>query len=772
MFEDIMCLMAGFITAYLIIKAVRSFRGGVGVLLLLLSAAAVRAATVPVVVNYSGFPGAGYQITTQITVGCGADHSQPGQNFVDSTTGASGQFTRNFDTGNCASRPCVYVQVVANGANTLGVAWCPSGTTLAINYNGGQGQNGVVTNTDAVVCVSGWTNRQSCCVSLALMATNSTLHLHYDSLPTAQICPGSVMPAFCMTNLVGTDGQGNGIGFSVTIWRSGCLEDDYIPVILSGGDSGPLPRGGGGGVPGPTKPPKDDRPPPDSPYDTNKTGDQVLHNDLAQLIRVVAKDSTLAGVGKSVDETADLLDYDLESVKDAINNTTNYMGGGLSLDELRRIKTNTAGILSQGHADAMGLSAGLIGYAATNAQGEVIRDAAGNPIHIPGVLDLIYSNGLPVTSTQVVGMFDSTGTIAGIVGVVTNRYGSNWTASGMGRLTNGYTKWGTNVTQPFDDPMVVSHPSGGGGIMGLVMSFSILRQRGLLQDDFVAAGPWIRKWIAWGVTLALWWLCVARCDEAVTSVAKVAAVSAKPSGGVVDAYLLRGTVGLMIALAITTAMATLPTAAIAWLETEGITGWAPWSGGQGFASDIVNVGASHFVAIMQEYWSILVVFVPLNVIFLAIVSWAVFFFTVQFWFGLVCTALRVMGMMIPALLFCALAVECRADVVRFENLSGNQVVASNGVEVLSFPVGTTDKLVLHPGNWICGTNGFTVSSGGFQVVRAVGDTNMLGGMVFIQADGYSGYGWFMWGMNCGFVVFGTAWVVSCARSGILLRVRE
>lgn len=703
MFEDIMCLMAGFLTSYLILRAVRSFRGGVGVVFLFLGQVWAQAGSVTIY-NDSGvtitYKWAVY-ITSNSNWAYGGFHTVlAGESYYATTTAG--------DTG------YYYAEEGIHGENGSWAGYnAASGNKLTTTDAGTYSFHWGSSTTYAKVCGSGWTNTLSCCVSVELMATNNGSGMFFNAT-SRNICPGDYMPSWCLTNMLGTDVNGSGIPFSVTLSRSGCQEDDFIPKVLFSGDSGNLTGAmGPGGGPVPTE----EGPAPVAPINTNRTSDQVLNDDLRQLIKVVSKEVKQDKQIELLNDAVDLLDLATMRQDDQLDQQDLHHEE--LMDQTKRIQTNTSEIAF---------------------------------------------NTAPVTTNTV---SNGMSYVWGTLGSLTNS--SNWSASMLGRtLTNGAGYWGTgSATEPGSDPMAVTVGAVGGHTYS--MSFSLARQGHQLYLTMLQAAPWVRQWLAWGVTLTLWWLCVARIDEAVTQTNKGSIVAGKGGGGTAATYSVRLLTGLLTALAITSIMATLPTAAVAWLSTHGVTN--PM-GATGFMESLAGAGSAHLVAIFQEYYNLLFVFVPLDVIFTAITSWILFFFSVQFWFGLVCTGLRVIGMAIPCLVFGVFCCQVEAAQVRFENFAGEQVVVSNGAAVVTFPVGVCDKVVLGPGNWIAGTNGFTVDAGGYEVVRAWGDTNAVGELFFTQAKGYSGYEWFMWGMNSGFLIFGTTWAISCARSGILLRVRE
>lgn len=728
MFEDIMCLLGGFLTSYLIIRAVRSFRGGVGLWLCVSvgSAGTVLGGSVTAHLTKTGTCEARYRFQTW----SGASWTGSLSGLVPGDPQYSGSGTKD-----CRLLFKIGSTPLADGSDASVIESWTANLDANEVHNYDFSCSGSVTNY--VKCFPAWTNTASCSVVLRLQILDGNGAV-VDDLSTAPMVPGDVWPARCLTNALG-----QGVPYSVKLERSGCQEDDYVPVVLV---EGPATGNVNSGGVTPTPPTNNtiNNPPPIAGDDTNRT-DRTMENSQLDAIRRALGD--LAGkvsTWPKQDTQTGLLG------QIATNTVSSGAPSVLTnqLDELRQIKTNTfntaANVLDFAtNANAFfGSMNTNMGVLLTNTDSPTF-DGLSNGV----ALAMAAGNA---ASNLFQGEFQREGGEA------------DWGTNGM----NGGWVNGAGPSRPGANPMAVTIGTVGG--VTHVVNFSIFRSAQWLSQKLLTVMPWVRKWLAWAIALTLFMLCADRMDEIIRQMYMGAQISVKPAGGgSVKLYGLRVT-SLIYMVGITiTLLAIVPTALLAWLHSAGVEN--PLSA-TAFMDDIVNIGDSWFVQIVQEYLATLLLMVPIDVVGTAIFTWVSFYFTARFWLRIGLEAVRWLGFVIPCLMLLALPVA--GAQLRFENLSGSPVVASNSYEVVTLPVGVTD-LNLSAGTWAVGsTNGFTVGSDGYQVVRAWGDTNAPGIVVLSQWQGYSSYGWFVMGMNLGLVVFGTAWAISAARSGILLRVRE
>lgn len=712
MFEDLISLIAGFLTAYLIIRAVRSFRGGVGVVLVsLLGVESSRAGVTFLLHNSTGSSIAGtvfiYTDSGYNTYGAKVDAAAPaGGTGTAAGMGNGNWFWVGWGGSTLGGPPPTYYPYqqkygqLSNVTNTIEVGSPPPSWVTNYFANGTNYWNGLGDST-----------------YLLKLYTNGTLASTQD------------IPLIVGTNFLSLTNPIAGYTgpFTYSVTMPGTGTNDWISVTTTGSV---------GSVIGPSSLPS-----------TNLTS-----SGFVSQVRNIGTDSTVTNQNSQIqsqqqnqsllNQLQNLLDAQNKNARDLQSTLTNSVsGGGTNVsDQITHDKLQSATNLLTAVTNSIPTVTNLLQGILTNT---ARIETNTRPVSLSDVTNAIFGGQF---STNMAG--------------ATNQYVDDY-QSGFGSLTNGGFAWTTNTSGATSNGMQVALGR------GMVLDFNPLHNAEGLGLKLILAAPWVRKWLAWGVTFTLWWLCVEWIDKLIRELLGIAAVTSKGGGGDMLTYATRGAAALVIAMLIAGTLAALPTAAVAWMTTNGI--------GDPFTVDSIltdAVNAPGLGGIVAEYVDMLLVFVPLDVILVAFVSWVVFFFSAEFWFGLVCTGLRIIGLYVPCLLLLLGSVAVCGDQVRFENFTGGSIVASNGSRVLSFPPGVSDRLVLPQGNWLSGTNGWIVYSDGMDVIRAYGDTNQVGVVYFEQGRGYSAYQWWMWGMNGGFLIFGTTWAISAARSGILLRVRE
>lgn len=735
-----MCWLGGFFTAYLIIRAVRSFRGGVGCLVVLLGAGSVEAATghfYMKLINNSDS-----SITPTVM------RNDNGGAFANGGTQAAvgAHSTSSWTYDYLGYTDHTYQIYCTNSSSHVGSDVVTMALTNTVYCTVG---GAAPSYTNQVKCLGPWTNNASCSVMLWLTVTNEALHIG-NTATEGPFLIGDVMPQVCATNILGVDGSGNGIPWTWTLRRSGCQNEDYMPVPIPDWDGPSSPDvinnpGTGGSVdPGITQ-----NPPPVSNDDTNRTDRTEWNSQLDAIRRGIAELAGKVSTWPKQDVQTGLLGQIATNTGQQTSWTNLFSNQTNQLDELRAIKTNTFNTAKN------------------------VMDFATNANAFFGSMNTNMAT--VITNTDSPTSSDLSNAVAAALAAgnyASNLFTTEWQkAGGEGEwATNGMNSgWlgGTGPSAPFQNPMAVS--IGHVGATYYTLSCSLRRNVDFLSLKLLTLVPWVRKWLAWAVALTLFLLCADRMDEVIRQMYFGAQISIKPAGaGSVKLYGMR--VASLIYLVGTTivVLAIVPTILIAWLHSSGVEN--PMSA-TAFLDDIVNMGDSAVVEVAKEYLTVLMLMIPIDAVGTALFTWITFYFTARFWLRIGLEVVRWLGFVIPCLVF-LWAGSVQAGQLRFENLSGASVVTSNGYEVVTFPVGVTERMAIADGTWSLGaSNSFTVL-GGYQVVRACGDTNAPGTVVLVQWQGYSPYSWWVIGMNCGFLIFGTTWAVSAARSGILLRVRE
>lgn len=734
MFKDIMCLLGGFFTAYLIIKVVRSFRGGVGVGLLLLGGMQpVDAATTYLSLRFHNNTASTYQVLFygQISpnwynVCASAGMSVPG--YTSQTN--SCVLGNDFSAWQCWGK-------IGSAPNYAGDGTYCGGASTALYYTAGGTYILDATIGTAVQPYTNYWYNINYCNTNKCPVTMTLTFSYPGSNNVVRISPllqnGSVPDCWDVKE---TNVFGSGKAFSYSLMRTGCPTEDRVPQLVSNGASST--DGGSAGALATFA------------QTTRQNGDPGLNSatdgDTNRSDRVIAHQDAMA-IKRSIDESADLLDHDMEALYDAIRAGPTNTGSSSNVYSgvLNDIKTNT--------------------LATAANTGAIYTNTAG-----------IYTNTLQVSSGDWV--TNGMGPFAGLTNIGGGTNAGVWSV-GLGSATNGLGNVWSGSVVGTPGALAVSLPAPGGG--SYVLDLDVFSSMTGIHLKLLAVAPWIKMWFSWALTYMLFWLVFYHLYEHSVAIGLVASsVPQSSAGGLLQFMTRMGTRATLISV-VGGIFAITPVAAMSILHSYGL--FSPFSAANGLLESISSISDSGMVSIILTYVDELTIFIPFDTLFLFMTIWPLVFFTVAYFHNFIVIVLMSLGMTLPlfvvGLFSVCQSVDVQAEQVRFENLTGGSIVVSNLVDssrVLSFAPGVSEDLVLVPGDYVMGTNGFTVApSGHYDVIRAFGmsDTNSgISWVAFEQAAGYTAVDWWMIGMNLGFAVFGTAWAVSCARSGLLLRVRE
>lgn len=723
MFTDIMCMMAGFLCAYLIIRVVRSFLGGTGCVVFGLfwlgAAGHVWAGTWTVYVKYCN-TGTGYGPAGRVNVSDAAYYpSSIGSNPGESPGACSSYATIDSTS---SSSMVVYARTWVNiGGTWSQTSWSSVGTAtesspyITVNYSE---TGGISTTSQQIVCVPCYTNTMKCTRAIwYTLGTNTTQYPIFSDW-----APGGVFCGKCYTNALGTDGSGNGIAFSINVMASGCLENDFTDVLL--GQPGSTPTGGSGGSPGfnpPQGPSSGTNTPPIDPnsgttpsYPTNLTGTDVLDRDLKHLEATMVQEFRLS------DKT--------------IQDSAGAGGGGVTVN-VTNIPSDYTNLLKQLITNTAAINTNQT-YISTNGPG----------LGTNMVNHFAWASNTVMSGTR-----------------------SNW-AQGWGQMTNGIgTVWNSAGSQAGGgDPMGILMPQVNGHRMTLGGSLFRYLRGGALTLYQIA--PWVKAWIAWGLNVALMWLVFHHLSAAVRHNQLTFAMGSAISAGDSPQYLTRlGYWGAYVVV-LGTLLAMIPVVTYSIIAGYGFV--FPWAA-TGIVDSLASTGNTLSNSIMGEYYWNLTILFPFDVLFLDFVIWAAVFFAVEFYLEFLCALIILAKGFLPVFVFGIFYVcqtdDVQAGPVRLENLTGANVILSNGPTLLSVPVGVTE-MTLEAGSWDWSTNGTVAVTDDYVCARFGSNTN--GFWSLDVATGYTGVDWWVMGFNLGLTIFGTAWAVSAARTGFFLRVRE
>lgn len=361
---------------------------------------------------------------------------------------------------------------------------------------------------------------------------------------------------------------------------------------------------------------------------------------------------------------------------------------------------------------------------------------------------------------------------------VWNQNASSWASSGMQGITNNMGAWATNCGNPSGNPLRIS----AGYFAGHEYVVDMNPANGIeLSQRWVTAGNLISNWIAWSIVALLFWLCMWRVDSLLGEVLLGAATSTKPSGSSnsdgpplvptlmtrkIMGWGLRAASAFVFAVVIISIIGTLPTALVAWMNGYGVTNPYTLSGVFESITSFSDIGLKN---VMVAYIKVLEKFIPFNVLISFGFTWLLFFMFSRAITMATAAILRALGWVVPCVLLMVFTISSEAQcVVEVQNMTGSNVVASNGNYVLHFPPGLL-QIVLEPSTWQVGSNSFEVP-GAEKMVLAIG-ANTNGVPVLSIATGWSSLEWGLTGFYTGFGVFAFGWLVAEMRQGLRLYER-
>jgi len=164
-------------------------------------------------------------------------------------------------------------------------------------------------------------------------------------------------------------------------------------------------------------------------------------------------------------------------------------------------------------------------------------------------------------------------------------------------------------------------------------------------------------------------------------------------------------------------------------------------------------------------------FLPVSEMCVAVANWVAFQFYLPWVVNIVAVLFRFMGLAFASWLLVAWSPSVEAGNLRIVNLSGTNVVLTNGFRSMSIPPGDL-ALNLEGGTWNTFSN-ITVDADAaaedVQLVRFSLDGN--GGLVCDTAVEESYETVFWYGFSSGLVCFGFGWMVAVVRSGLMVSNR-
>lgn len=613
--------------------------------------------------------------------------------------------------------------------------------------------------TDQVICIPGWTNHLSCCVDLQIIVTNTTIPKGWVSGKVGR-CPGESIPPMCLTNILGTDINGNGISGTWTLMRSGCEPDDYVPQPIYGGPSSPTPGpgnpGGNPSIPTPPGDPGNDYGAPNG--DTNRTGDMMLHQDLVALTKLVSKE---AKQDMQLNNDIQKLDL-LKQIRDKTNNltVTNLSDSGM-LDELKKIRTNTQasvdlekfmtnqlnGLMTNGMGGLSNYDAIGAGFWDQGGALEAGANATASNMYMAGLGGRLFTNSADLAGEAVSGY--------------TNVTGLDGNGMGDGGSTDPLTvDFGPNNEYHVGVNLVRAAK----GDYGSAVAASAVK--------VIEGMQWMRHWLELTIAFVLWWAMYGRVRE---DIQRLSGVAGGFSAKSIDWKQWIGSfaVGLFLMTALTALILQLPTQAMIYID--GVAGSQsyrlPGAATGGIDADLAagHMGSGSSAA--HGWYYILGLLIPFNVIYAALANYLAFLLWGDKLVDFIYSGMRSLKIFRAALIIFGFAIQASyGHEVAIWNAGCTSVVLTNGTEILKvLPGSWTGNLI--EGDW-GGDVVFTIPEG--ETTRTVlrfepvtidpGMTNTSWNV--FQSEARTPVGCWQQGFIFGCVWFGLFWCAQLVIKGL------
>lgn len=757
---DYLIFAAGLVTGYLVVRGLRSFGTKAGCLVLVLWSGTVEADqfgrriknTTGASITINGFRDA-----TQMLSG----YSLAAGGEADVTMNAGSWNAGSVFSWKCSNGYVIYSEVAS------AAVYQSHHPTLGDIY---LFVPGVAIETTCSAVMKGkesltleWCNDKNCDVTVTLTMT-PTVGGGSPVVVGPVFLPQST-PQSCFTfdgeNPLGKDGSGNGIPFTYVLMRTGCLEDDYLAKVIDSGDSDSTT------VESPSPDPNSetdtttgDRGDVGAPNgDTNRTGDQVLHDDLNALNKRLGELLGKVSTHPKQDEQTALLGQIAGNMAPLTN------GWGTNDTELlKAIKTNT-------HATAEAASGVLTNLsqwmsAATN----LLSDADSISI-------------ATYAQSNVWANWEESGAKGSIDSITNTIVAADWTEAGDAVVAE-------------EDALDMSLPALGANPVRK-LSLNPFKMPTAVYNKWVAFCNWCYYWLSWFIIFWAFWMCwnelQGQIEIALVTGAQVVIPPLKwdeafawlASGGTFGAiwFALKKAFAGLLAAAVTVIIGLLPTIVVAillgWgyspLAGKSLPDYAASAEGQGILGPLA---AAMLAVIYQASFLI-----PWTLFFTAVFNVAIFRFYCFSVLMVVCWILRFLvqvernSALIVRLLIVGLWLSSgqlvEAVQVQVENWSGSVLSVTNesAGHVFQFAVGSSE-LNLSSGDYLYGSNSFEVVDTSLLVcLRFVANVDTNGPPVVCVASlARSQLDTFLGGFYVGLTVFGFAWAVAVFREGVLQRL--
>lgn len=347
-----------------------------------------------------------------------------------------------------------------------------------------------------------------------------------------------------------------------------------------------------------------------------------------------------------------------------------------------------------------------------------------------------------------------------------------YNTSGLASLTNfTWQLSATDVVVPADDYLSFTLGTVGGHQHKMDFNIEHAMAASTLADDAWKLVGWGSKWLAWLINFALWVAIMWRIDEMIGVVR--GDLRSPNSGGKVNTgstlagWLAKTTIQYAVVTSIVALIVMLPTALVTWMSGHGIsnplTGVTPISDVQ---NNSMNISAT--LGKMLIYWtSIILHAIPFGVAMVATINWLIFVQYSRYIADLIGQILWRWGRLIPMILILMAPLNADSAQAKIENLTGTNVVLTANNQDYVFAPGITQLEEIPSGAYDLDATNITIPVDGKLVVRVTMRSN--GTKYCETGTELSTMDCCIYAMGVGFAIFGSAWGVSAAWQGWRMR---
>jgi len=407
----------------------------------------------------------------------------------------------------------------------------------------------------------------------------------------------------------------------------------------------------------------------------------------------------------------------------------------------------------------------------TNTQWTGESGAAGTNL-LTAMTNFLHSttNVSSYTNMLAEGLKYSSNAMAGVA--LWETHGGSKFAAISNAVEAGRGAWTAAVDNPAPSIMAVALPG------GRTMNFDLLTGTDWAAKIFGPAS-FIKRILIGVITFVLFWLAYDMLQGRSVLVAGQLANTVRTPDGEPGDLILKKVLATAIIEAAVLIAAFLPTVVVGVMDGYG---WEALPSGASLPYQLMNNGgvdgaSGTMTLVAQRFYHVLGEFVPWATLWVGVVNLLAFRIFLDRVFFVVSAMVRAFGVYTSAVVLGMMLVEGEAAEIEVHNFVQGSLQISNAVEVLTLPLGVT-KLPLAAGSWWCGTNEFEViETGVFDPTPRLrfaggGGTNSPPVYMVAMSDTVNVEVGFWLGWESGLMIFGFAWMVSAVRQGLTIAYRD